>query len=52
MSTTNGSTTRIASARCPYCHDLFVPEDSKLPTHWLDTWQGESRCGGSGAPAR
>jgi hypothetical protein len=41
------------SARCPYCHDLFIPDDNnKLPTHYLDTWQGQPACAGSGLAAQ
>lgn len=39
------------SARCPYCRDLFVPENGLLPTHFLDLYQGTVECDGSGTVA-
>jgi hypothetical protein len=35
------------SVRCPYCHDLYVPENGTIPTHFLDTFDGQPRCEGS-----
>lgn len=52
MATTNGSTDRLASVRCPYCGDLFAPEGGAIPTHYLDNWALEAqRCRGSELPA-
>ena len=45
------------SARCPWCHDLFVPEMQAaigqleipcIPEHFLDTQEGAPSCPGSG----
>lgn len=40
------------SVRCPACRDLFVPEDRRLPTHYLDPHGDDSapKCEGSGIP--
>lgn len=36
------------SVRCPECLDLFVPEGYGVPMHFLDTYDGEPMCDGSG----
>lgn len=36
----------MSSIRCPVCRDLFVPENGKVPRHFLD-----ELCAGSGAAA-
>jgi hypothetical protein len=41
----------IIRARCPWCRELFVPENGLLPTHYLDLWAGNTKCEGSGKPA-
>lgn len=35
------------SARCPHCHDLFVPESGLIPAHFLDLYEGTVKCEGS-----
>jgi hypothetical protein len=37
----------LTAMRCPWCGDLFMPEDGVMPTHYLDSDEVD-RCGGSG----
>lgn len=37
----------MKTARCPFCHDLFVLENWLLPTHYLDLQDGQPKCKGS-----